>query len=113
MEKTLVDSRGRKSAVDGDGRICKQDIFQGRQCSIVPCSRRKPRGVVGSPLRIEETILSGKISRADGIMEEARAGKFATVVVGRKGLADVPEFLMDRIARKVLSLCGDRAVWIV
>ena len=63
--------------------------------------------------QIEETIIREKTSRAEGIVGEARAGSFSTVVVGRKGLSAVPEFVMGRVTRKVLFLCDDRAIWIV
>lgn len=62
--------------------------------------------------RINGRITQGD-SRAGSILEEARRGGFDTVVVGRRGLSRVEEFVMGRVGNKVLQLAEDLAVWVV
>jgi len=63
--------------------------------------------------QITESIIREKTSRADGIIGEARGRQYETIVAGRKGLTATQDFAMGRVTRKLLSLCDDRAVWIV
>ncbi len=62
--------------------------------------------------RISCKISQGE-SRAGAIVQQARRGGFDTVVVGRRGLSKVEEFIMGRVGNKVLQLAGDQAVWVV
>jgi nucleotide-binding universal stress UspA family protein len=63
-------------------------------------------------VRISGRISHGE-SRAATIVRQAQRGGFDTVVVGRRGLTRVEEFLMGRVSNKVLQLAGDLAVWVV
>lgn len=63
--------------------------------------------------RLSSVFLTGKASRAAGIVEEAKAGGYGTIVVGRRGLTIVKEFLLGRVSKKVLHLADEFAVWIV
>ncbi len=58
-------------------------------------------------------ILTDKPSRAGGIIAEAKAGGFGTIVVGRRGLSAVEEFFIGRVSRKVLHMAKKMAVWVV
>jgi nucleotide-binding universal stress UspA family protein len=66
-----------------------------------------------SPERVFCKILTDQTSRAFGILSEAEAGGFDTIVVGRRGLTRVQEFTMGRVGRKILHAADDQAVWVV
>ena len=63
--------------------------------------------------RISTQIVTGVRSRAEAIVEHAKAGEYGTIVMGRKGASRIEEFLMGRVSNKVLQLARDFAVWIV
>jgi nucleotide-binding universal stress UspA family protein len=56
---------------------------------------------------------AGVSSRASAIIGEARLGAYGTIVMGRRGLSKVEDFLMGRVTNKVLHMVKNRAVWIV
>ena len=61
---------------------------------------------------IDIEILDEQISRAYRIVSEARDCNYQTIVVGRRGLTIVEEFLMGRVSNKVLQMATEMAVWI-
>lgn len=63
--------------------------------------------------RVTTKFITGVSSRAGAIVEQAQVGGYGTIVVGRRGLSKVQEFLMGRVSNKVLHLAQDKAVWIV
>lgn len=63
--------------------------------------------------RIQEEIISGAYSRAFTLVEEARKRNCGTIVVGRRGLSKIEEFLLGRVSSKVLQMASDKTVWIV
>ncbi len=68
----------------------------------------------GFPLgNITSRIITGVESRSEAIVKEAKAGRFGTIVVGRRGLSKVKEFSIGRVASRVAQLSTDAAVWVV
>ncbi len=65
------------------------------------------------PLNISNKFSAGVSSRTAAIMAEAQMGDFGTIVMGRRGLSNVEDFLMGRVSNKILYLAKDRALWIV
>jgi len=63
--------------------------------------------------RISTKISAGARSRAAAIIEEARQGGYGTIVLGRRGISRVEEFIMGRVSSKVLQLAPKMAVWVV
>jgi len=63
--------------------------------------------------RVTTKIVTGALSRAKAIAEEAKAGGYGTIVVGRRGLSRVEEFFMGRVSSKVIQLAKEMAVWVV
>jgi nucleotide-binding universal stress UspA family protein len=63
--------------------------------------------------RVTCRILTDQASRAFGILSEAEAGGFGSIVVGRRGLSRVQEFIMGRVGRKILHAADNHAVWVV
>lgn len=63
--------------------------------------------------RIAVKMQTGVESRAGAIVEEAHAGGYGTIVVGRRGFSQVREFFMGRVGNKVVQLAVEQVVWIV
>jgi len=68
-------------------------------------------GVVAERISTKSVLHS--TSRAGDILQEAKEGGYGTIVMGRRGLSKVREFLMGRVTSKVLSRAEGFAVWIV
>jgi nucleotide-binding universal stress UspA family protein len=73
--------------------------------------RLQARGI--DTTRINIKVVPGVYSRAAAILGEAQDGGYGTIVVGRRGLSRVEEFIMGRVSNKVLQLAREMAVWIV
>ena len=65
------------------------------------------------PERITTKIITGARSRAAAVVQEARDGGYGTIVVGRRGLSKVKDFLMGRVSDKLITLSKNQAVWVV
>jgi nucleotide-binding universal stress UspA family protein len=63
--------------------------------------------------QINTKLVSGVSSRAEAIVKEAREGDYGTIVLGRRGLSKVQEFLPGRVSNKIINIIRRRAVWIV
>jgi nucleotide-binding universal stress UspA family protein len=63
--------------------------------------------------RIAQKVISGVVSRSTALLNEARNNRYGTIVVGRKGVSEVEEFQMGRIAAKLTQMARDMAVWVV
>jgi nucleotide-binding universal stress UspA family protein len=63
--------------------------------------------------QIGSKLVTGVSSRAEAIVKEAREGDYGTIVLGRRGLSKVQEFLLGRVSNKVINIIRRRAVWIV
>lgn len=66
-----------------------------------------------NPALIQTEILTGGISRAVVISKTAENRLCGTIVVGRRGLSMIREFMMGRVTMKVLHKAHQQAVWIV
>jgi nucleotide-binding universal stress UspA family protein len=66
-----------------------------------------------APARIASKVIMHSSSRAGDIVKEAKDGRYGTIVMGRRGLSKVREFLMGRVTNKVLDRAEGFAVWIV
>ena len=65
------------------------------------------------PDRITTKIITGARSRAAAVVQEARDGGYGTIVVGRRGLSKVKDFLMGRVSDKLITLSKNQVVWVV
>jgi nucleotide-binding universal stress UspA family protein len=63
--------------------------------------------------RVMQKVVKGVASRAGAIVDEAEAGGYDTIVVGRRGLSKIQEFFMGRVSSKVVQLAGAQTVWVV
>lgn len=63
--------------------------------------------------RVNTKIVKGSRSAAKDILKEAKAGKFGTIIMGRRGQSAVKAFLMGSVTAKVLEDSGSMTVCIV
>lgn len=66
-----------------------------------------------SPAKISSKVIQGSGSRAVNLYGEAKKEGFGTLVVGRRGIKDVQEFTLGRIAYKLGYISRDLALWLV
>jgi nucleotide-binding universal stress UspA family protein len=50
---------------------------------------------------------------AQGLLGEQKAGRYSTLVVGRRGVTKAEEFLFGSVSNKVIHHAADCAVWVV
>jgi nucleotide-binding universal stress UspA family protein len=62
---------------------------------------------------ISTKTITGVLSRAGAIVNEAEKGGWGTIVVGRRGLSSVSDFFMGRVSNKVVHAGRKDTVWIV
>ena len=66
------------------------------------------------PNRITTKFIRGVSSRAGAIVEQAKLGGYGTIVVGRRGISKIEEFVMGRVSNKVIHLAKKgMAVWVI
>ncbi len=104
----LDDPTLRDHEVEGFWEEVKKDIP--RMVGLYK-ARLEKAGVKGS--RISSQVNLHSSSRAQDILTEAREGAYGTIVMGRRGLSKVHQFLMGRVTNKVLHRAEGFAVWIV
>lgn len=63
--------------------------------------------------QVKTKVVTDVQSRAGSIVAEAREGDYGTIVIGRRGLSRVQEFLMGRVSKKVINTIRNRTVWVV
>jgi len=73
--------------------------------------RLEKAGIAPSRINTKYTLESS--SRSADILREARANNYGTIVLGRRGLSRVRQFVIGRVTSKVLSQAEGLAVWII
>ena len=63
--------------------------------------------------RIQIRVMTKQRSRAKAIMDEADNNGIGTIVTGRRGISQVPEFMMGRVSNKLVHLGRYNAVWVI
>jgi nucleotide-binding universal stress UspA family protein len=63
--------------------------------------------------QIGTRVVEGSRSAASDILQEARSRRYGTIVLGRRGLTGLKEFIMGSVTAKVLQASAGLAVWIV
>jgi nucleotide-binding universal stress UspA family protein len=66
-----------------------------------------------APERISTQCAIGSYSRAADILAAAREGNYGTVIMGRRGISAIREFILGRVTTRVLNGAEGLAVWIV
>lgn len=94
----------------------KHEVIESEKEIMQSLLERRILNLKGSGMdvsRISTKIVTGVSSRAGCVVEEAKKGGYGTIVIGRKGISKVDEFLMGRVTVKVLQMAKDKAVWTV
>ena len=65
------------------------------------------------PDHIHTEVVSGVESRAMAMIQFARQNDVGTLIMGRRGLSRVEDFIMGRVGHKIVNTVRNRAVWIV
>ena len=92
------------------------DLIQRAASSIEPIIESHVRKLVEAGFeakRVEVRVVSGVQSRARAIVTAASDGGYGTIVMGRRGLSKVEEFLLGRVTNKVIHLAANTAVWVI
>jgi nucleotide-binding universal stress UspA family protein len=63
--------------------------------------------------QISTKVTEGSRSAASDIIQEAKSSRCGTIVLGRRGLTGLKEFIMGSVTAKVLQTSAGMAVWIV
>lgn len=104
----LEDPTLRHGEIEGFWEEVKSDIPRMFRSHLVSLEKA---GITA--LRISSEAILDSPSRSGDIIREAREGAYGTIVMGRRGLSKVKDFLMGRVTSKVLNQAEDFAVWIV
>ena len=62
---------------------------------------------------VAEEVMEARVSRAVAIAKTAELQGYGTIVIGRRGLSVIKDFLMGRVSMKVLHRAHEMAVWII
>lgn len=65
------------------------------------------------PEKISEKIIAGAFSRAGTITTESETNGYGAIIMGRRGLSKVEEFLMGRVSNKVIYDRKRLTVWLI
>lgn len=93
-----------------------QEILESAENAIKPVFTKIRKSLVAAgvnPDRITAKVIKGAGSRALALLDEAKHGRYGTIVVGRRGVSEVPEFQMGRVAAKLTQISREVALWIV
>lgn len=63
--------------------------------------------------RIHSKIVDEADSRSEAIIREAFDGDYGTIVLGRRNLSKMDEFIRSRVSNKVIDMAQEKAVWVV
>lgn len=100
-----------KEWFDGLGRSREANVRGMGQVLETAVSKLQEAGLgIG---RVSTKIIRNAGSLAGAVVEEAKAGDYDTIVVGRRGLSRVQEFFMGRISSKVIQLAKNKTIWVV
>lgn len=76
-------------------------------------AKRRLENAGYKPNRIHSEVVSGAESRAMAMIQFARQNDIGTLIMGRRGLSRVEDFIMGRVGHKIVNTVRNRAVWIV
>jgi nucleotide-binding universal stress UspA family protein len=76
--------------------------------------RLKAKGLTDEAATVRTKVAADAHSDiAAAIVDEAKRGDYAVVVLGRRGRSTLKDFLMGTVVHKVVHQVGDCAVWVV
>jgi nucleotide-binding universal stress UspA family protein len=93
-----------------------QKIVENAQNAITPVFNKVIKSLVNAGIKqpkITSKVITGAASRAGALLDEARHGMIGSLVIGRRGVSEVVQFQMGRVAAKLTQISNDIALWIV
>ncbi|KIX13909.1 universal stress protein [Dethiosulfatarculus sandiegensis] len=63
--------------------------------------------------RINTHLIQDIYSASGTIYEQAKKGGYGTIIIGRRGISAVEEFLIGGVSKKVVHLAKEQAVWVM
>lgn len=95
--------------------LTKKELVEteGQSDSVIREAATRLAGLGYPAESIKGEIIKNMESRAAAIVDYARNQGFGTIVIGRRGLSRVEEWLLGRVSQKVVQLARDRAVWVM
>ncbi|MCE5333132.1 MAG: universal stress protein [Desulfobacteraceae bacterium] len=93
-----------------------QKILESAQSAIVPVFNKVTRSLKTAGIKsskINTKVITGVGSRAGALFDEATHGGFGTLVIGRRGISEVVQFQMGRVAAKLTQISNQMALWII
>ena len=66
-----------------------------------------------SEAQVSLKVVEGTRSAADDILKEARENGYGTIVLGRRGISGIKEFLFGSVTKKILNQATGLTVWLV
>jgi len=65
-----------------------------------------------APNKIHVAVLEDAVSRAAGLLEEARKAGIGTIVTGRRHLSGLESWLLGSVSRQIVNWASGMAVWV-
>lgn len=93
-----------------------QRLIESARSAILPVFNKVTKSLTAAgikPSQINTKVITGVGSRAGALLEEARHGMFGSLVIGRRGVSEVVQFQMGRVAAKLTQISNEMALWIV
>jgi nucleotide-binding universal stress UspA family protein len=97
--------RDRKEMPVSEAEKIIGDVFDEAQKHLMNCGFKASH--IGSD------IITGAESRAGAIIQLAGEEGYSTIVVGRRGLSRIKEFIMGGVSNKIIQMAREQAVWVV
>jgi len=63
--------------------------------------------------QVTSKVVGGSRSPAEDILKEARENGYGTIVLGRRGISGIKEFLFGSVTKKILNQATGLTVWLV
>lgn len=93
-----------------------QKVVEHAQSAILPVFNKVTKSLVNSGIkqsRINSKMITGVSSRAGALLDEAMHGAYGSLVIGRRGVSEVVQFQMGRVAAKLTQISNQLALWII
>ena len=109
--------RGNGKALSGlrqKGGSEKYSRFAERKMNVsMEIAKKKLIDLGLKPGRVSTKIIKGAASRAQALTKEASQANHGTIVLGRRGMSKVSDFIIGRVTNKIIHLARDRTIWII
>jgi len=91
-------------------------VYQTYEAEVMEAMARAKSRLVAwgsAPEAIQTAVITNAVSRTGALMELALKDDYNTIVVGRKGISGLNNFLIGRVSHKLLQVGRKHNIWIV